>query len=246
MAMQFMMTTMPGWLAEGKVMISVIIPTCNEENLLPGCLESIIKEQENVQLIVADGASSDHTLTVARQYTKEIVAMDKTDLAAQLNAGAAKANGEILLFLHADSRLTTGCLNRLKTLPPQVIGGAFTMQLESNNFFYRALSLGGNIYCRLTGTYFGDRGIFVRTSVFRRLGGYANIPIMSDVEFSIRLKRLGKTVLLQGPVISSSRKFDQEGSLHTLYLIIYALLAFKLGIDPEIIKSKYYHFDAEQ
>jgi rSAM/selenodomain-associated transferase 2 len=241
-----MMTTMPNWLAEGRVMISVIVPTCNEENLLPGCLESIIKEQRNVQVIVVDGGSNDNTLTVARQYTKETVAMDKTDLAAQLNTGAAIAKGEILLFLHADSRLTNGCLGRIETLPPDVVGGAFTMQLESKRFFYRALSLGGNIYCRLTGTYFGDRGIFVRTSAFRRLGGFVNIPIMSDVEFSLRLKRLGRTVLLQGPVISSSRKFDQEGSLHTLYLIIYALLAFKLGLDPEKIKSKYYHLDTEQ
>lgn len=221
-------------------MISVIVPTCNEEKLLPGCLESILKEREKVQLIIADGASEDKTLTVARQYTKEIVQMDNADLAAQLNAGAARANGDILLFLHADSRLTGGCLNRINNIPPQVIGGAFTMQLASNSFFYRVLSLGGNFYCRLTDTYFGDRGIFIRTAIFRELEGFALIPIMSDVELSRRMKRLGKTVLLQGPIISSSRKFEQEGPIHTLYLITYALMAYKLGTDPEKIKKKYY------
>ncbi len=221
-------------------MISIIVPTYNEEELLPACLESVINEQESLQLIVVDGASTDRTVQVARRYTNDLVALDQADLPAQLNAGAAKAGGEILLFLHADSRLTPGCLSRIKEIPSRVIGGAFTMQLEGKRLHYRALSAGGNLYCRLTRTYFGDRGIFVRAPVFNETGGFAPLPIMADVEFSRRLKRFGKTVLLKGPVISSSRKFDREGPLRNLSLVIYAILAFKLGADPEMIKNKYY------
>ena len=220
--------------------ISVIVPTHNEETQLPDCLESVLSGQADLELVVVDGASEDDTLQVARRYTGNIIALERGDLSAQLNAGAAAATGDILLFLHADSRLTPGALGRLKDIPWDIVGGAFTMQLEGSRFFYRLLSLGGNLYCHLTGTYFGDRGIFARTSAFRKLGGFADLPIMADVDFSRRLRSLGKTVLLKGPVVNSSRKFDQESPWRTLYLIVYALLAYRFKVDPEKIKEKYY------
>ncbi len=221
-------------------MISVIVPTCNEEKMLPGCLESVMAAGIGLQLIIIDGASKDRTCEIARRYTDEVIFLEKADLPGQLNAGAARASGDILLFLHADSRLTPGSLSRLERIPPNVIGGAYTMQLEGKRLFYRFLSLGGNIYCRLTGTYFGDRGIFVRTKAFHQLGGFAPLPILADVDFSRRLQNYGQCTLLKGPIISSSRKFDQEGALQTLYLIIYALNAFNNGVDPAAIKNKYY------
>ena len=91
------------------------------------------------------------------------------------------------------------------------------MEVAGHRPFYRLLSWGGNLYCRLTGTYFGDRGIFVRTAVFKELGGFADLPIMTDVDFSRRPKNRGRTVLLPGPILSSSRKFDKEipGELST-------------------------------
>lgn len=221
-------------------MISVIVPTRNEEELLSRCLESVLSEKEELELIVVDGNSSDRSLEVACNYTKQVLALKNSNLAAQLNAGADIAGGDILLFLHADSILRPGSIAQLKKISTRVVGGAFKMQLDDNRFFYRLLSLGGNLYCRFTGTYFGDRGIFVRSSIFEQIGGFSPLPIMADVEFSRRLHRYGKTVLLEGPVISSSRKFDHEGALHTLYLITYALAVYRLGVSPEIIKKKYY------
>jgi len=221
-------------------MVSVIVPTHNEEALLAGCLESVLSEQMDLELIVVDGSSEDKTLQVARRYTRKIIVLERNDLSAQLNAGAAAAAGDFLLFLHADSRLTPGALGRLIDIPGDIVGGAFTMQLEGRRFFYRLLSLGGNLYCRLTGTYFGDRAIFVRSSAFRELGGFMPLPIMADVDFSDRLRTLGKTALLKGPIINSSRKFDHESPWRTIYLIIFALLAYRLNIDPEKIKEKYY------
>ncbi len=221
-------------------MISVIVPTRNEEDLLPQCLESVLNEKDKLQLIVVDGDSSDRTVDIARSYTRQVVVLEKADLAAQLNAGAEIADRDILLFLHADSRLEPGVIDQLESIPAEVVGGAFKMQLDGNRFFYRLLSLGGNLYCRFTGTYFGDRGMFVRSAIFKKMGGFKSLPILSDVEFSRRLSRYGRTVLLKGPLKSSSRKFDNEGAIHTLYLIIYALAAYRLGVPLELIKNKYY------
>jgi len=222
--------------------VSVIIPTYNEERLLPLCLESLVAQPEagSCEIIVADGGSSDSTLRVARRYTRLIVNSKRPNLAEQLNAAAALATGRMLLFLHADTTLPANALGRLAALPQSIVGGAFTMVVTGDRPFYRILSWGGDLFCRLTRVYFGDRGIFVRARVFRQMGGFADLPIMTDVEFSKRLRRHGRTVLLPGPVRSSGRKFDHEGPWRTLSLIFYALIAFELGVDPQRIRSKYY------
>ncbi len=120
------------------------------------------------------------------------------------------------------------------------IGGAFKMKLTGKWNFYRILEAGGDLYCLLTKTYFGDRGIFIRTSAFKQLGGFKELPIMTDVEFSRRMNGIGNTAFLPGPLITSSRKFDGEGILQVLYKIFWALVAYRLGYPPEKIRVKYY------
>jgi len=224
----------------GKAMISVIIPVRNEERLLGKCLQSVLDQPEAAEIIVVDGASSDRSVEIARRFGVKVLTMEKPCLAGQMNRGARAAAGDILLFLHADATLNEGCLLRLGGLGKKVVGGSFTMQVEGDRLFYKILSLGGNIYCRLTRTYFGDRGIFVRRETFQRLDGYRNMPVMTDVDFSRRMKRLGKTTILSGPILTSSRKFEDESPWLTLYLIFYALFAFHMGVDPEKIQTKYY------
>ena len=221
-------------------MISVIVPTHDEEQLLPRCLRSVRNQGVECEVIVADGASCDDTLAIAGEYADTVIPGERPNLPAQLNAGAAAAKGDVLLFLHADCYLAPGCLARIEDLPPDVAGGAFTMRLDGRRLAHRILSAGGNAYCRLTGTLFGDRGMFLRASVFAQLGGFTDIPIMSDVDLSHRLRRAGRTVLLPGPVVSSARKFEGENPLRSLYLIFYALGAFRLGVDPEAIAGTYY------
>ena len=113
---------------------------------------------------------------------------DDRAIADNMARGRA-ASGDMLLFLHADSFLAPGCLSRMESLPENFVGGAFTMQLTGKDYFYRFLSWGGNIYCRLTGTYFGDRGIFVRATTFKEMGGFTELLIMTEVDFSKRLRR---------------------------------------------------------
>ena len=222
--------------------ISVIIPTYNEENYLSRCIESIRAQNHPVEIIVSDGGSEDGTLAIAQRFSVNVIAVGKKNLGKQLNTAAAKAKGETLLFLHADSLLTADIFEQIETSLRQAenIGGAFKMKLTGKRSFYRILEAGGDLYCRLTKTYFGDRGIFIRTSVFKQLGGFKELPIMADVEFSRRMTGIGKTAFLPGPLITSSRKFDDEGILQVLYKIFWALLAYRLGYPPEKIRVKYY------
>jgi glycosyltransferase involved in cell wall biosynthesis len=173
-------------------MISVIIPTRNEENLIERCLLSVKKQAEKVEIIVVDGASQDGTIHIARNYADKTITLNEPNLAKQLNMGVAAATGDFFLFLHADSELGEGCLTRLKSTPKEIVGGSFTMIVKGPRLFYKILSLGGNLYCRLTKTYFGDRGIFVRRDTFEKMEGYQEMPIMTDVDFSRRMKKSGR------------------------------------------------------
>lgn len=222
--------------------ISVIIPTYNEENYLARCIESVRAQNYPAEIIVSDGGSEDSTLAIAQNFSATLIAIGEKNLGKQLNTAAVIAKGEVILFLHADSLLTTGIFKQIVLCLKQAeyIGGAFKMKLSGEQIFYRILEAGGDLYCRLTNTYFGDRGIFIRTSAFRQMGGFKELPIMTDVEFSRRMNSVGKTAFLPGPVISSSRKFDYEGPLHTLYKILWALTAYRLGYPPEQIREKYY------
>jgi len=222
--------------------ISVIIPAYNEESCLAHCIESVRTQNHPAEIIVTDGGSEDSTITMARKLSAEVIEIGERNLGKQLNRAAAIAKGEILLFLHADSMLASGIFEQIEASLNQkeYIGGAFRMKLTGKRAFYRFLEAGGDLYCRMTKTYFGDRGIFIRASVFKQMEGFGELAIMADVEFSRRMNSLGKTVFLPGPIISSSRKFDNEGSMNTLFKISWALLAYRLGYPPEKISEKYY------
>ena len=224
-------------------MISVIIPVTNEEKFIGRCIDSVSRQNADFEIIAVDGGSDDNTLEIAGSRVDRIIISDCKNLAHQLNLGARSSRGDILLFLHADCMLPDNALENIEDHlggDGTVIGGAFTMKVEGSRFFYRILSLGGNIYSKVTGTYFGDRAIFVKKDVFIRLSGFKNIPIMSDVDFSRRMKRAGITRMLGGPVISSGRKFESEPSWFVIYLIFWSLSAFDHGIEPGIIDKKYY------
>ncbi|MBA7517105.1 hypothetical protein ES705_09155 [subsurface metagenome] len=114
------------------------------------------------------------------------------------------------------------------------------MKVEGVRFLYNILSIGGNIYCRATKTFFGDRAIFIRRGILNKISGYRDLPVMSDVDFSKRMKRAGRVLLLTGPVISNERKFENEPFYKIIYLLIWSLVAFNIGLDPAIIKKRYY------
>ena len=228
--------------------ISVIVPTLNEAQLLSACLASVRNQSVPAQLVVVDGGSRDGTQAIAHVQADAVIEMTAPGIAEQMNAGAFQATGDILVFLHADCQLTDGCLERIQTTCEQtgIIGGALTMLVQGNRYAYKILSVCGNAYCRLTGTLFGDRAMFIRRSVFESLHGFAPLPIMCDVELSHRMKRFGTTRLVPGPVLSSSRKFDQEPAWLSPLLILWALAAFRLGVPCERIRDRYYKSYADK
>ncbi len=243
---------------------SIIIPTLNEEENIARCLKSIIAKYgpangDLFETIIVDGASKDKTIKIAEELVLgstlcqsmkknfKIIRSNFCGLALQLNEGAHHSIGEVLIFFHADSMLPQEVFEKINDLFSRnlsnkrpYVGGAFSLLFEGKGFLNKINSFFGNLYGRISKIYFGDRVIFVKRDVFFKLNGFKNIPIMADVDFSIRMKNSGRTAMLKGPVLTSPRGITGDRLWRRAYLIIWALYAYRRGIDPRIIKIKYY------
>jgi rSAM/selenodomain-associated transferase 2 len=196
--------------------ISVIVPVLNEAAHLPASLASVGPLDESLQLIVVDGGSKDDSLTVARRCGAKTLVSPIRQRAAQMNLGADSAKGDVLLFLHADTRLPENWRNVLATEMQRdaaCVGGAFRRRFDSPSFFLRTTCRLSDWRGSLFNWFLGDQAIFVRRDVFRTLGGFARLERCEDLDFSIRLARLGKSRLLPLTVVSSARRFEQRGPL---------------------------------
>jgi rSAM/selenodomain-associated transferase 2 len=223
--------------------ISVVVPALDEELLLPRCLASL-EDQIEHEVIVVDGGSRDRTVQLAQCAGALIERSPRANRGLQLNLGARRARGEVLLFLHADSCLPRGALAAVETLlsgRPDVVGGCFTMRLDSRSPVCRLASWGGDLYHRTGRPLFGDRAVFVRRDAFEAVGGFRELPIMEDVDLGRRLRRLrppgrrGRLVMLSGPVITSARAFKRLGGLRLLARILLACVAYRCGLPVDRI-----------
>lgn len=222
-------------------MISVIIPTIDEELLLPDCLATLDGQVAH-ELIVADGGSTDATLAIAGAAGAHIVS-SAPGRAAQLDSGAAQARGEVLLFVHADTRLPSGALARIEQVlanDPRIAGGCFTLRFDDPGSRYRFMAALGNAYHRLTRAQYGDRAMFARRAAFVAVGGFRPLAIMEDVDLGRRLRRRGRMVVLREPVTTSAREFRRQGAARLVAKIVIAHAAFRLGVAPERIERFYY------
>ncbi|MBI3994479.1 MAG: TIGR04283 family arsenosugar biosynthesis glycosyltransferase [Nitrospirae bacterium] len=219
--------------------ISVIIPTFNESAVIERALKDLPRRGD-VERIVADGGSSDGTAALAGPLADRVLTTE-TGRARQMNAGARASRGDVLLFLHADSRLAHGAFDAVMQAleDPAVAGGAFALAIDSSRPVLRLVAAAANGRTRLTNIPYGDQGIFVRRSVFERMGGYPDLPIMEDLEFSRRLKRAGKIALLPMPITTSSRRWDNEGIGYTTLRNQIFVLAYFLGVSPARLAVRY-------
>ena len=219
--------------------ISVIIPTFNESAVIEKTLKHLPRRGD-VERIVADGGSSDGTAALAGPWADRVLTTE-TGRARQMNAGARASRGDVLLFLHADSRLAYGAFDAVTQAlkDPAMAGGAFALAIDSPRPVLRLVAAAANWRSRLTRISYGDQGIFVRRSVFERLGGYPDLPIMEDLEFSRRLKRAGKVALLSVPITTSSRRWDNEGIGTTTLRNQIFVLAYFLGVSPVRLAGRY-------
>ena len=226
--------------------LSIIIPTLNEESLIEKNLSFIKKElsaisyQLSAEIIVADGGSRDRTVETARRFADRVCISDK-GRGEQMNAGAKVSEGDLFLFLHADSILyLSGIVDMLKVMEDNdVVGGAFRLKIDSKKTSHKVISSFANMRSGILGIAYGDQGIFVRKNIFYAVGGYPDIPIMEDVEFVKRLKGKGKFIMLNECVTTSSRRWDREGMLYTTIRNWILISLYLIGASPNRLKGWY-------
>ncbi|MBI3754771.1 MAG: TIGR04283 family arsenosugar biosynthesis glycosyltransferase [Deltaproteobacteria bacterium] len=217
---------------------SVVIPTLNEESILERTLKSIGQDME---IIVVDAGSSDSTIKVAGKFTERVILSGK-GRGSQMDSGARMATGDILLFLHADTRLPDDWREKVAEAlkNAKVIGGGFRLKIDSKNFSFRIIEAMVNLRSRYLGLVYGDQAIFVKKQAFLQVGGFKGLPLMEDVDLMGRLKKQGKVVLLDEEIITSPRQWERKGVLRTTLRNWLFLSLYYLGVSPERLYKKYY------
>ena len=194
-------------------MISIIIPTYNEEMALPETLRHLLQQPGDYEVIVVDGGSTDQTCKIINAAPRVRLITASKGRAAQMNAGARHATGEWLLFLHADTFLPDGALVRLNGLEADhaIQAGGFLHRFSGHDWRLRMVSFLDNVRCRCSRIIYGDQAMFVRRTLFERLGGFPDQPVLEDVSFCEKLIRVVTPVLLSPPVLTDARKFVKMG-----------------------------------
>ncbi|MDE0467958.1 MAG: TIGR04283 family arsenosugar biosynthesis glycosyltransferase [Candidatus Poribacteria bacterium] len=220
--------------------ISIIIPILNEAKILEKTLFQLQLTQGCHELIIVDGGSTDGSICIAKKYGK--VLTSERGRAKQLNIGAAAATGDILLFLHADIWLEPGALAAVETaLSSGYIGGGFQQKIDGKSILYRMIEIAGNIRGRHLKVFYGDSGIFLARANFDKIGGFPEIPILEEMEFSKGLRRLGKTTLVSPCIHISARRWETGGIVRTTLSNWLITLLYFLGVSPEKLARLYRH-----
>ena len=189
--------------------VSVIIPVLNEAGFLPPTLKRIEELSGPYEVIIVDAGSTDETLQIASRSSGRVLQSKVRQRAKQMNLGASQATGEILFFLHADTLVSPNSLDAIRDSlrDPRTVGGAFARRYNHPSLFLRLTCSLAGLRSGLFGWNLGDQGIFVRKAIFDQIGGYSEIDLFEDLEFSRRLVKLGRTVNLGPPILSSGRRF---------------------------------------
>ncbi|HYF21186.1 MAG TPA: TIGR04283 family arsenosugar biosynthesis glycosyltransferase [Ramlibacter sp.] len=217
-------------------MISVVMPVLDEAAGLRATLAALLAQPGEYEVIVVDGGSRDATCEIVAAHEQVRLLRAARGRAAQMNAGAAVARGDTLLFLHADTRLPAGAIARLEAAFRSGVrwqAGAFRHAFEPTDWRLRLVSWGNNLRCRRSRVYFGDQAIFVRTELFRRAGGFPEVPMLEDVMFCERIRGLAPTVLLPEAVQTDSRRLRHHGVWRSVWRGLRILLLHRLGLRPD-------------
>lgn len=219
--------------------ISVIIPALDEEAQIAAAVASA-RGRAVREVIVVDGGSHDATVQVARRHA-DVVLSALPGRAVQMNTGAAAARGDVLLFLHADTRLPPGFAAAVLAalVDPTVVGGRFDVRLVPGSPLLHVVGALMNLRSRLTRIATGDQAIFVRRAVFESAGGFAEIPLMEDVAFSRQLKRRGRVACLRQQAQTSSRRWLKDGPVRTILRMWWLRFLYACGVPPERLRRHY-------
>jgi rSAM/selenodomain-associated transferase 2 len=220
---------------------SIIIPTLNEAAHLGAALASA-KAAGADEMIVVDGGSSDGTcelVDVARLLSSS------PGRALQQNAGAAEATGDVLLFLHADCQLSAQSLEQLKAaVDAGALWGGFQQRIDAPSVSYRLIERGNALRVRWRGLVYGDQGLWVQRSLFERVGGFENVPLLEDLLLSRRLRRIARPHVLPGPLTISARRWQRHGVVRQTLRNWSILAAHACGASPASLARRYRRHDS--
>ncbi len=230
--------------------LSIIIPTLNEAETIGALLGDLSPlRAEGAELILVDCGSRDATLASAVGGVDQILHAPR-GRAAQMNAGAQAATGDLFWFLHADTRVPEDAIAVLQRAAAQAgsvleeawagFWGRFDVQLSGQHSLLRLVERGMNARSRLTGIATGDQGLFVSRAAFERVGGFPPLALMEDIALSAVLHRLGRPVCLRARLLASSRRWEQGGVLRTILLMWCLRLAYRFGADPDRLAAHYH------
>lgn len=220
--------------------ISVVIPAFNEsDNIIPTlkCLQTL--RSKGHEVILADGHSTDNTIVLAEPLVDKIIHSAK-GRAVQMNNAASHAQGEILWFIHADTIVPDNAHQLILNKIDNNHWGRFDVRLSGQHFLFRIIEHLMNFRSRVSGIATGDQGIFIRKHIFQKLNGYADIPLMEDIEMSKRLKQISRPACISEKLITSSRRWEKHGIIKTILLMWRLRLAYFLGVSPSKLVTKYY------
>lgn len=223
--------------------LSIVVPALNEAASIVAALQALqAMRSRGTELILVDGGSTDGTPELARPWTDQVLVAPR-GRARQMNAGAAVAQGRVLLFLHADTRLPDGAEQWVTAAISNVLAGRlwgrFDVAIEGRSPWLGLVACMMNWRSRLTGIATGDQAIFVAHSVFRAVGGFPDIPLMEDIALSKALKRLGRPDCLAVRVTTSGRRWERHGVWRTILLMWWLRLRYFLGADPARLALEY-------
>jgi rSAM/selenodomain-associated transferase 2 len=224
-------------------MFSIIIPVLHETELMNAQLETLkhLQTDQPYEIIVVDGSPTQDTVRMISD--KNVMKFTSPQgRGRQMNEGAAHATGDILVFLHADTVLPSNALSLIRTTleNERYVGGAFTLHIQSQNLLLKMIALASTLRSQLTRAPYGDQVIFLRKSYFDALGGYQDIPLMEDVELMRRIKKKkGEIIILSTPVLTSDRRWNQEGLLYTTVRDLIIIFLYWCGMPAEKL-AKFY------
>ena len=212
--------------------LSIIIPAINEADALPATLAAIGCPSD-IEILLADGGSTDGTPDLAAAHGVRVV-HSAPGRANQMNAGAAAARSETLLFLHADTQLPTHYAEHVETTlaAPNVVAGAFRLAFDDSRTSLRLIAAGANRRSVHRQLPYGDQALFLRRATFIQLGGFRPLPIMEDYDLVRRLRRRGQIAIAPTPVTTAARRWLERGVWRTTLTHQLLLLGWNLGIPP--------------
>jgi rSAM/selenodomain-associated transferase 2 len=233
---------------EAHLRISVVVPSWRDAESLESLLPGLAARKRIWETIVVDASGDEKAERITLASGAKFIACSTPNRGEQMNLGAAASCGDVILFQHCDTCLDDAHLEAiaLALTDPEIVGGAFFRKFDGRHPRLMWLESVARFLTRHGGTLYGDQSIFVRRDMFQKLGGFAKIPLMEDVEFSRRLRRAGKIAILDPPVASSARRHLRKGAWRTSIQNGLFIVLYKLGVSPYRLHRWYYGRAADQ